>query len=186
MRMVWLKAINDSHMTIVAMCVNFFKLRHNFYMCTFVCMTKQCQIPFNFTKIPPTPLKVKKPLQCGCHFGMVISPPPVGRFTWPRDRNVARGRYYIRAHQSRPIFSRVVAVRFTCCVGVRHCNGLWSHCTPQARPHQHRCSLHCTATTWAWSLEMKSISVTSTFRPFLGHQFMHYMHQLLRGRKTWL
>ena len=26
----------------------------------FVCMTKQCQISFNFTKIPLTPLKVKK------------------------------------------------------------------------------------------------------------------------------
>ena len=105
-----------------------FKLRHNVFMCTFVCMTKQCQISFNFTKNPPTPLKVKKLLQCSCHFGMVISPPPVGRITWPRDRNVARGRYYICAHQSQPIFSWVVAARFARCVGVRHCNGLWSHC----------------------------------------------------------
>jgi hypothetical protein len=41
---------------------------------------------------------------------------------------VARGVYYICSHHHEVGFPQVVAARFARCIGVRHCNGLWSHC----------------------------------------------------------
>ena len=72
--------------------------------------------------------KVQKLLQwCSC-FKTVISWRPLGRITWPRDRFVAKGLYYIWSHQSEAGFPRVVAGRFVPRFEVSYCNAFWSHC----------------------------------------------------------
>ena len=65
--------------------MNFFKLRHNVYMCIFVCTNKQPQLSLDLAEIPSSGLKVNKPLQWYTSFQNDISLQPLNLITWPRD-----------------------------------------------------------------------------------------------------
>ena len=55
----------------------------------------------------------------------------MSQITWPRDRFVAKGVYFIRSHQSEVTFPRVVAGRCAPWFEVSYCNTFWSHCINQ-------------------------------------------------------